>query len=90
MLSDPGKRKQAQGFHAVLGVGAWQALDLAGTYGVLSLFGVLPAASVWSQRYGGQSSFSAFKVTSDSFGLRDKGTPWQLVAFREAGKVDMR
>ncbi len=38
-----------------------QALDLAGTYGVLSLFGVLPAAAVWSQR-SSNTQFSGYKV----------------------------
>lgn len=28
------------------------ALDAAGTYGVLVLFGIMPAAMVWSERYG--------------------------------------
>ncbi len=28
------------------------ALDYAGTYGVMSLFGVLPAVLAWRQRYG--------------------------------------
>ena len=31
----------------------FDALDFAGTYGVLSLFGILPCAMVWSERYGG-------------------------------------
>lgn len=30
----------------------FQALDFAGTYGVLVLFGVIPVAMVWSERYG--------------------------------------
>ncbi|KAL3677507.1 hypothetical protein R1sor_027455 [Riccia sorocarpa] len=29
----------------------FQALDFAGTYGVLVLFGIIPAAMAWSQRY---------------------------------------
>lgn len=29
------------------------ALDVAGAYGVLSLFGLLPAAMAWRERYGG-------------------------------------
>lgn len=29
------------------------ALDAAGTYGVLTLFGLLPPAMVWAERYGG-------------------------------------
>ena len=28
------------------------ALDIAGTYGVLVLFGILPALMAWSERYG--------------------------------------
>ena len=39
-----------------------QALDFAGTYGVLSLFGLIPAASVWSQRYGANTRTAAFRV----------------------------
>ena len=39
-----------------------QALDVAGTYGVLSLFGILPAASAWSQRYGKDSSFAGIRA----------------------------
>lgn len=31
----------------------YQALDFAGTYGVLVLFGILPAAMAWSERYSG-------------------------------------
>ena len=30
----------------------YRALDFAGTYGVLVLFGLVPAAMVWSERYG--------------------------------------
>lgn len=33
----------------------FKALDFAGTYGVLVLFGVLPAAMSWSERYSGAS-----------------------------------
>ncbi|EIE25275.1 aromatic amino acid permease [Coccomyxa subellipsoidea C-169] len=39
----------------------FKALDLAGTYGVLSLFGVLPAAAVWSQR-SSNTQFSGYKA----------------------------
>ena len=35
---------------------------MAGTYGVLSLFGILPAASAWSQRYGKEASFSGVRA----------------------------
>ena len=31
----------------------FQALDIAGTYGVLVLFGLMPAAMVWNERYAG-------------------------------------
>lgn len=31
----------------------FNALDVAGTYGVLVLFGILPALMVYSQRYSG-------------------------------------
>ena len=41
---------------------AVQALDFAGTYGVLTLFGLIPAASVWSQRYGNNNRMTPFKV----------------------------
>ncbi|KAJ4979735.1 hypothetical protein NE237_010515 [Protea cynaroides] len=34
----------------------FKALDFAGTYGVLVLFGILPAAMAWSDRYSGSSS----------------------------------
>uniref|UniRef100_A0A1D1XRZ4 Tyrosine-specific transport protein n=1 Tax=Anthurium amnicola TaxID=1678845 RepID=A0A1D1XRZ4_9ARAE len=33
----------------------FKALDFAGTYGVLVLFGVIPAAMSWSERYSGTS-----------------------------------
>ncbi|XP_057955755.1 uncharacterized protein LOC131149373 isoform X2 [Malania oleifera] len=33
----------------------FKALDFAGTYGVLVLFGILPAAMSWSDRYSGSS-----------------------------------
>ncbi|KAK8942724.1 hypothetical protein KSP39_PZI008776 [Platanthera zijinensis] len=36
----------------------FKALDFAGTYGVLVLFGVLPGAMAWSERYSGTSSSS--------------------------------
>jgi len=39
-----------------------QALDFAGTYGVLSLFGLVPAAAVWSQRYGNNNRMAAYMV----------------------------
>ena len=39
-----------------------QALDFAGTYGVLTLFGLIPAASVWSQRYHNNDRLPAFRV----------------------------
>ena len=31
----------------------FSALDFAGTYGVLVLFGLIPVAMVWSERYAG-------------------------------------
>ncbi|KAL4203546.1 hypothetical protein AMTRI_Chr01g104450 [Amborella trichopoda] len=34
----------------------FKALDFAGTYGVLVLFGILPAAMSWSEKYGDGSS----------------------------------
>lgn len=33
----------------------FKALDFAGTYGVLVLFGILPSAMSWSDRYSGSS-----------------------------------
>jgi len=30
----------------------FSALDTAGTFGILTLFGILPASMAWSQRYG--------------------------------------
>jgi tyrosine-specific transport protein len=33
----------------------FRALDFAGTYGVLVLFGLVPAAMAWSERYGGST-----------------------------------
>ncbi|KAK6936923.1 Amino acid/polyamine transporter 2 [Dillenia turbinata] len=35
----------------------FKALDFAGTYGVLVLFGILPAAMSWSDRYSSSSDF---------------------------------
>ncbi|WIA32010.1 hypothetical protein OEZ86_002863 [Tetradesmus obliquus] len=40
-----------------------QALDTAGTYGVLTLFGIQPAAMAWSARYGSSSSSSSMQQT---------------------------
>jgi len=40
------------------------ALDFAGTYGVLVLFGLVPAAMVWSERYRG-TTLSALRVAPD-------------------------
>ncbi|PKA61775.1 hypothetical protein AXF42_Ash008606 [Apostasia shenzhenica] len=37
----------------------FKALDFAGTYGVLVLFGVLPGAMSWSERYSASSSSSS-------------------------------
>ena len=34
----------------------FSALDTAGTYGILTLFGILPAAMSWAQRYGDDAS----------------------------------
>lgn len=63
---------------------AGQALDLAGTYGVLSLFGVLPAAAVWSQRSADNQQFSAFRV---SFLQSTTGTTathiWKMASLRD-------
>ncbi|KAK9846332.1 hypothetical protein WJX81_001708 [Elliptochloris bilobata] len=39
----------------------FRALDIAGTYGVLVLFGVLPAAMAYSERYG-DSTLTRFQV----------------------------
>jgi tyrosine-specific transport protein len=33
----------------------YHALDFAGSYGVLTLFGLIPVAMCWSERYGGTS-----------------------------------
>ncbi|MCO5573123.1 hypothetical protein L7F22_026888 [Adiantum nelumboides] len=38
----------------------FKALDFAGTYGVLTLFGILPAAMAWSERYGNDCIPSQF------------------------------
>ncbi|CAL5222535.1 g4910 [Coccomyxa viridis] len=40
----------------------FKALDFAGTYGVLTLFGLVPAASVWSQRYNNNNRLAAFRA----------------------------
>lgn len=37
------------------------ALSVAGTYGVMFLFGILPAAMAWSERYG-DTTVSRFRV----------------------------
>lgn len=39
----------------------FKALDFAGTYGVLTLFGILPAAMAWTERYGNACIPSPFK-----------------------------
>ncbi|KAH7435031.1 hypothetical protein KP509_06G046100 [Ceratopteris richardii] len=39
----------------------FKALDFAGTYGVLTLFGLLPAAMAWNERYGEICIPSPFK-----------------------------
>eukprot|EP00884_Botryococcus_braunii_P002200 jgi/Botrbrau1/11981/Bobra.0115s0017.1 len=39
------------------------ALSIAGTYGVMFLFGILPAAMAWSERYG-DTTVSRFQVVS--------------------------
>ena len=46
-----------------------QALDFAGTYGVLTLFGLIPAASVWSQRYHNNNRLPAFRVRANLHAL---------------------
>lgn len=38
-----------------------QALDFAGTYGVLVLFGVIPSLMAWSERYNG-ATISSIRV----------------------------
>jgi tyrosine-specific transport protein len=40
----------------------FKALDFAGTYGVLVLFGLVPVAMVWSERYGETETLSAREV----------------------------
>jgi len=42
----------------------FRALDFAGTYGVLVLFGLVPAAMVWSERYAG-TTLSSLKVAPE-------------------------
>ena len=45
----------------------FSALDNAGTYGILTLFGIIPAAMAWVQRYGGdQSDFDSEQVAPDA------------------------
>ncbi len=39
-----------------------QALDAAGTFGVLVLFGALPAAMVWSERYGANENTGLYPL----------------------------
>lgn len=39
--------------HLALQDAFFSALDFAGTYGVLVLFGLIPVAMVWSERYSG-------------------------------------
>ena len=40
---------------------AFRALDFAGTYGVLVLFGIVPAAMAWSERYN-ESTLSRTQI----------------------------
>ncbi|OWM73563.1 hypothetical protein CDL15_Pgr026662 [Punica granatum] len=40
----------------------FKALDFAGTYGVLVLFGILPAAMSWSDQYSSSSTSSSFRL----------------------------
>lgn len=40
----------------------FKALDFAGTYGVLVLFGLVPVAMVWSERYGESDTLSSREV----------------------------
>ncbi|KAK9810442.1 hypothetical protein WJX72_010819 [[Myrmecia] bisecta] len=45
------------------------ALDIAGTYGVLVLFGLVPAAMAWSERYGNSTLACARIVPGGKAGL---------------------
>jgi tyrosine-specific transport protein len=45
------------------------ALEIAGTYGVMTLYGMLPAAMSWSERYSGGTS-------SSSSGSGSSGGAW--------------
>jgi tyrosine-specific transport protein len=40
----------------------FKALDFAGTYGVLVLFGLVPVAMVWNERYGDSDTLSSREV----------------------------
>lgn len=44
------------------------ALDVAGTYGVLVLFGILPALMVYSERYG-KTTLSAYQLVPGGRGV---------------------
>ena len=44
------------------------ALDFAGTYGVLVLFGLIPVCMAWSERYGG-STLSRVQVAPGGRGV---------------------
>lgn len=46
----------------------FNALEFAGTYGVLILFGILPALMVYSERYGG-TTMSAYQLVPGGKGM---------------------
>lgn len=46
----------------------FKALEFAGTYGVLVLFGLIPVAMAWSERYG-DTTLSSFRVAPGGKGV---------------------
>ncbi|GFR47489.1 hypothetical protein Agub_g9218, partial [Astrephomene gubernaculifera] len=49
----------------------YAALDIAGTYGVMTLYGMMPAAMAWASRYGKYDSTAAETVTVTSTAAAD-------------------
>ncbi|GMH45738.1 hypothetical protein BSKO_13701 [Bryopsis sp. KO-2023] len=61
----------------------FQALDAAGTYGVLVLFGIIPAVMTWSERYGGTTLSSVRIVPGGKPAILLVGGAASFVILRE-------